>query len=187
MPSVDLNPAAYRAVFSSRGFYNILLGNVLGATVWHGFFGGPIAYRILGRKPFSTLQEAIFPKLFLLQSGTAVVLASLYGRGSTALTSVKWTQFYRSSDRNVWALAIMAGTGIANWLVVGPWTTKVMKVRHRRERIEDKEYNDPKASPEMRTLNRRFAVLHSVASLLNLAFISAAATHAAYLAAFPPA
>jgi len=125
-----------------------------------------------------------------------------------------------------------------------------MKTRHRRERIEDKEYNDPKvrpspstrlaaaraltlsplplallsprslslalspsspphhpqphsrshlplahraprrhaqASPEMKHLNRRFAVLHSVASLLNLAFISAAATHAAYLAAFPPA
>jgi len=80
MPTTDLNPAAYRAVFSSRGFYNILcalalvlpassalpiadlpplhsLGNVFGATVWHGFFGGPIAYRILGRKPFSTLQE----------------------------------------------------------------------------------------------------------------------------------
>ncbi|TNY20069.1 hypothetical protein DMC30DRAFT_352929, partial [Rhodotorula diobovata] len=161
------------------------LGNVLGGTIWHSFFGGPLAYRTLGRKPFSQLQEVIFPRLFAFQTGTALALASLYGR--SAINKVQWSRFYTSSDRNVWCLAVMAASGVANWFVVGPWTTKVMKRRHRRERLEDKEYNDENVSPEMKQLTRRFAVLHSVASLLNLAFISAAATHAAYLAAFPPA
>ncbi|BGP45519.1 hypothetical protein JCM10450v2_001338 [Rhodotorula kratochvilovae] len=176
-------PAAWRALATQRGFYNIVLGNVLGGTIWHSFFGGPIAYKNLGRRPFSQLQEVIFPKLFAFQTGTSLALAGLYSR----TVKVDWARFWRSGDRNVWALALMTLSGLANWVVVGPMTTKVMKRRHRRERIEDKEYNDPKASPEMQLLNRRFALLHSAASLLNLVFISAAATHAAYVAAFPPA
>lgn len=39
----------------------------------------------------------------------------------------------------------------------------------------------------MKQLNRRFGVLHGVSSLLNLVFLSAAASHAAYIAAFSPA
>lgn len=97
------------------------LGNVLGGTIWHSFFGGPLAYRTLGRKPFSQLQEVIFPRLFAFQTGTALALASLYGR--SAINKVQWSRFYTSSDRNVWCLAVMAASGVANWFVVGPWTT----------------------------------------------------------------
>ncbi|GJN88075.1 hypothetical protein Rhopal_001031-T1 [Rhodotorula paludigena] len=182
MSDASVTPSVFRALADQRGLYNILLGTTLGTTVWHSFIGGPVAYKALPRQQFGHLQSKLFPKFFSLQSVASLALAALYGRSRT----VSWTRFWRTGDRNAWALVFMVATGFANWWFVGPLTTNTMKRRHRLERLEGKEYSDDKASPEMKQLNRRFGLLHGVSSLLNLVFLSAAASHAAYIAAFSP-
>ncbi|GAA6064125.1 hypothetical protein JCM10212_006764 [Sporobolomyces blumeae] len=173
-----VSPNFYRALTSARGAHNLILGTLLGSTVWHGFIGGLIAYRTLPRQQFGNLQSKLFPRYFALQATGSLALLGLYHRAGKLI----------KSDRNMWVLAVMLGTSAANWLVVGPWTTAVMKKRHRRERIEGKDYNAADVSPEMKALNKRFGALHGVSSMLNLGFLSAivlaTATTGAYGAAF---
>ena len=63
----------------------------------------------------------------------------------------------------------MAACGAANWLLVGPATTKTMRLRKQQETREGRKYYDsgPK-SEEMKALNARFGKLHGVSSLVNL-------------------
>ncbi|GAA5973318.1 hypothetical protein JCM11641_003070 [Rhodosporidiobolus odoratus] len=179
--------STYRSLIAPRGLYSLTLGSVLGTTLWHSFIGGPaslphlpsasrrIAYTTLARPHFAALQAALFPRFFALQSIASAALLGLYARAGKVSN---WKTSLRS-DRNVWALAVMLAAGLGNWAVVGPWTTSTMRRRHRREKIEGKEYNDPTVSPQMLSLNSKFAKLHGVSSLLNLAFFLAAAGHAA--------
>lgn len=68
---------------------------------------------------------------------------------------------------NAWVLAAgFVATSAVNWLVVTPWTSKIMFKRHRLEREEGKSYTDPNASEEMKSLSKQFATAHSVSSIL---------------------
>ncbi|BGP00886.1 hypothetical protein NBRC10513v2_001010 [Rhodotorula toruloides] len=178
----DVQPSYWRAISGARGTYNLILCTALGSTVWHSFIGGPTAYKALPRQQFGHLQSRLFPRFFALQTSSALALLGLYARGGG---KVSWTGWWRSgSDRTVQALMLLVLTGAANWIVVGPWTTAVMKRRHRKERIEGKDYSDPDASSEMKALNSRFAFLHSVSSILNLGWLVTAAAHAAFVAEY---
>lgn len=97
------------------------LGTVLGSTIWHSFVGGPIAYVSLPRQQFGHLQSRTFPRFFALQSLSALALLGLYSRRPGGGELVR--TFWRSGNKTVWALVVMATTGLANWLVVGPVTT----------------------------------------------------------------
>ncbi|GAA6041289.1 hypothetical protein JCM8097_001318 [Rhodosporidiobolus ruineniae] len=168
--------SVFRAVTRAPAVYNLALGTVLGSTVWHSFIGGPIAYKSLPRQSFGHLQSRLFPPFFALQSTASAVLLGFYARAG------KLSRATLRTDRNLWLLVTMLATGVANWAVVGPWTSSVMKRRHRKERLENKDYNDPSASDSMKALNRLFGKLHGVSSLLNLAFLLAAVGHSAKLA-----
>ncbi|GAA5829151.1 hypothetical protein JCM11251_004142 [Rhodosporidiobolus azoricus] len=174
-----VSPSFYRALIHPRGVYSLTLGTVLGSSLWHSFIGGPVAYGALPRMQFGHLQSALFPKFFALQSTASFVLLGLYGKTRSLTSKALWR-----NDRNLWLLAVMAVSGVANWAVVGPWTTAVMKRRHRKERLEGKDYSDPAASDEMKLLNRKFAKLHGVSSLINLAFLLAAVAHTAHIGTF---
>ncbi|BGP18981.1 hypothetical protein JCM10213_002599 [Rhodosporidiobolus nylandii] len=166
----------YRTLVHPRSLYQLTLGTALGTTLWHSFLGGPIAYKTLPRAQFGNLQAALFPKFFAIQSLSSAALLALTHR-------VKGLNLERvKGDKQLWALLVMLATGVGNWAVVGPWTSRVMKRRHRKERIEGHEYNDPAASDSMRALNSTFAKLHGVSSLLNLAFAVAAIGHVAHVA-----
>lgn len=68
---------------------------------------------------------------------------------------------------NAWVLAIgFVGTSALNWLVVTPWTSKIMFRRHRLEREEGKSYTDPTASQALKDISKQFAAAHSVSSVL---------------------
>ncbi|GAA6006183.1 hypothetical protein JCM10207_000554 [Rhodosporidiobolus poonsookiae] len=173
-----LSPSTWNALRSSRGIYSLVLGTTLGSTIWHGLIGGPIAYRVLGRLKFGELQSSLFPKFFALQSTASLALLGLYHRAG------KLSRATLRSDRQAWMLVTMALTGLLNWAVVGPWTTAVMRRRWRKEKIEGKEYNDPSASADMKTLNKKFAKLHAASSLLNLAFMVSIIGHTAYVGTY---
>ncbi|GAA5961609.1 hypothetical protein JCM3765_002647 [Sporobolomyces pararoseus] len=158
-----ITPSFYRALTSTRGVHNLIAGTLLGSTLWHGFIGGIVAYRTLPRQQFGNLQSKLFPHYFRLQSLGSLALLGLYHRAGKLVRS----------DRNVIVLSVMAVTSSLNWLIVGPWTTAVMKKRHRRERIEGKDYSAADVSSEMKALNSKFGALHSVSSILNLGFLGA--------------
>ncbi|GAA5891755.1 hypothetical protein JCM5296_001852 [Sporobolomyces johnsonii] len=174
MSDSSLSPSFYRALTSRGGPYNLILGTVLGSSLWHSFVGGTIAYGTLPRQQFGNLQARLFPRFFALQSAASLALLDFYRRSGRL----------SKDDKNGWLLGAMAISGVVNWLVVGPWTSSVMKKRHRRERIEGKDYSDADVSPEMQSLTKRFGVLHGVSSLLNLGFIGSCIAHAAYVGAY---
>lgn len=140
----DVQPSYWRALAGARGAYNLMharrsprpcgshklltgidddcsLGTALGSTVWHSFIGGPTAYKALPRQQFGHLQSRLFPRFFALQTTSALTLLGLYTRGGG---KVNWTGWWRGgSDRTVQALMVLVLTGVANWAVVGPWTT----------------------------------------------------------------
>lgn len=60
-------------------------------------------------------------------------------------------------------------TSLANLVVVGPATTKIMKQRKHQETRDGKKSYDPAPhSKEMEKLNKDFAYMHSYSSLLNM-------------------
>lgn len=60
-------------------------------------------------------------------------------------------------------------SSLANLLIVGPATTKVMRERkHQETRDGKKSYDAAPHSVEMQKLNKKFGTYHGVSSLLNL-------------------
>jgi hypothetical protein len=66
-------------------------------------------------------------------------------------------------------LATMTLCGLANWVIIGPMTTKTMRERKHQETRDGKKYYDagPK-SDKMQNLNKKFSMLHGISSLVNL-------------------
>jgi hypothetical protein len=181
--------------------YHILAyGTLLGTEVFQSFIAGVQAYRVLPRPQFSTLQSALFPIYFSMQTTLPVVLALTFP-GSTHGTQISSTTSTTSwgvshtagglagifEPTNRWPvlipLATIFITSLVNLVYVGPTTTKVMKERkHQETRDGKKSYDDPPQSTEMQALNRRFATMHGISSLLNMVGCVATVSYGFYLA-----
>ncbi|KAL7274392.1 hypothetical protein RUND412_002704 [Rhizina undulata] len=141
-------------------------GTLFGMQFFQTFIGGVVAYRALTRPQFSQLQQKIFPIYFSLQSALPVALLLTFpGAPASALLSPSSPLFASH------ALPILAvlGTSLLNLAVIGPATTKTMMERKVQETKDGKKYHDdaPK-SKEMLRLNKKFARIHGISSLLNL-------------------
>jgi len=105
---------------------------LLGTQFFQSFVGGIIAFRSLPRPQFSTLQTAIFPVYFGLQTGLPVLLALTYPGAKTLLGTASGLNG-TFADVNRWSVLIpiagMFATGLANMLWIGPATTRIMKER----------------------------------------------------------
>ncbi|PSN67684.1 hypothetical protein BS50DRAFT_550652 [Corynespora cassiicola Philippines] len=152
------------------GYHLLSYGTLLGSTLFQSFIGGIIAFRVLPRPQFSTLQKHTFPVYFTLQSVTPLLMALTYpaAGGWRALLPLQHTQ--SSDDRLAFTLiSTMLVTGLINWVYVGPQTTEVMKLRkHQETRDGKKSYDEGPHSEEMQQLNKRFGMLHGISSLVNL-------------------
>ncbi|KAF2175673.1 hypothetical protein K469DRAFT_609896, partial [Zopfia rhizophila CBS 207.26] len=148
-------------------------GTLLGSSLFQSFVGGIIAFRVLPRPQFSTLQKNIFPIYFALQSLTPVLLTLTYPAGFRSLLPNQHNQL--ATDRlSLTLIGTMLITGLINWAYVGPQTTEVMKLRkHQETRDGKKSYDPPPHSEEMKKLNKRFSMLHGISSLVNLVGIIA--------------
>lgn len=56
-----------------------------------------------------------------------------------------------------------------------------MNERHKLERATNTKYTDANVSDDMKNLNLRFSIAHSVSSLINLAAVGAILAHAVHL------
>ncbi|WPG98427.1 Hypothetical protein R9X50_00121700 [Acrodontium crateriforme] len=162
-----------------KAYHILSYGTLLGATVFQTFFGGPLAYKALPRAQFSTLQTAIFPPFFTLQTVLPAVLALTFPGDRIAGTAIRSNSgfFGLLADANTWSalapIAVMFGTSIVNLLYFGPATTKVMKQRKHQETRDGRKYNELPKSPEMQKLNSSFGRLHGISSLSNVVALAA--------------
>ena len=186
---------------TSPASYHILAyGTLLGTEVFQSFIAGVQSYRVLPRPQFSALQSALFPIYFSMQTALPVALALTFP-GST-----HGTQISPTTSTTSWAvshtpgglvgvlepmnrLAVLAPlatifvTSLVNLVYIGPTTTKVMRDRkHQETRDGKKSYDNPPHTAEMQELNRRFATMHGVSSLLNMVGCVATVWYGFYLA-----
>ena len=164
--SLSLNPPA-NICFS--------YGTLLGSEIYQSFINGIVAYRSLPRPQFASLQTAIFPVYFGLQTALPVVLALTYPGTSSSLSTTSIPSglggFFAESNRGSVLLPVMTilTTSLANLALIGPATTKIMRERkHQETRDGKKSYDNPPHSKEMMKLNQRFGRMHGVSSVLNL-------------------
>ncbi|KAI4248525.1 MAG: hypothetical protein L6R40_001087 [Gallowayella cf. fulva] len=163
-------------------YHFIAYGTLLGSSIFQSFIAGPIAFKALPRPQFSTLQSAIFPIYFSLQSALPIVLAFTYPSlksssatpllGGKAAAAGGITGFM--AEENRWSAAVpiaaCCAANVVNLVWAGPKTTEIMKVRkHQETRDGKKAYDAPPHSKEMQRLNKNFSRMHGVSASLNLA------------------
>ncbi|KAF1353893.1 hypothetical protein BDV97DRAFT_290870 [Delphinella strobiligena] len=161
-----------------KAYHILSYGSLLGITVFQSFIGGVVAYKVLPRPQFATLQQNVFPIFFGLQTVLPLIMIATYpgekllGIGGEYIReSVGYSGVLAESNK--WSalvpFATILLTSAANLFVVGPATTKTMKDRHHQEtRDGKKSYDKGPHSAEMEKLNKTFGTLHGVSSLLNL-------------------
>ncbi|KAL2223141.1 hypothetical protein M432DRAFT_39075 [Thermoascus aurantiacus ATCC 26904] len=160
-------------MFDLGSFHILSYGTLLGVEVYQSFIGGVIAFRTLPRPQFSTLQSAIFPVYFSLQTALPIVAAltfpgerNVFGVGPSSISGVLAPE---NRYTTLLPLATVFVTGITNLLVLGPKTVKVMEERKQQEvRDGKKSYDPPPHSKEMTALNKKFGRLHGLSTLVNL-------------------
>lgn len=103
--------------------------------VCKSFVGGIVAYRALPRPQFASLQQAIFPIYFSLQTALPVIVALTYpgspmtlGSSSTP-SGLSGVLAEKNRVNTLIPLVTIIATSAANLLVVGPATTKIMRER----------------------------------------------------------
>ena len=97
------------------------------------FVGGVVAYKALPRPQFSSLQQAIFPIYFSLQTALPVILALTYPGEKSGLNPAASGLGGCLAEKNrtniLVPIVTIFATSLANLLFIGPATTKVMKER----------------------------------------------------------
>ncbi|PSS22392.1 hypothetical protein M430DRAFT_137592 [Amorphotheca resinae ATCC 22711] len=157
---------------SPAPYHIITYGTLLGTQFFQSFIGGIVAFRTLSRPQFAALQAKIFPIYFGLQTALPAILAVTYpgARSPRGTASGLQGTFAEVNRWSVLApLATMFVAGLANLLVIGPTTTKIMAERKQQEVKDGKKSYDPAPhSKEMLKLNQAFGRIHGISSLVNL-------------------
>lgn len=167
-------------------------GTLLGSTLFQSFISGVVAFRVLPRPQFSTLQKHTFPIYFALQSIAPVAMALTYPRGPTSLlpsfllpsspaAPPPSFSFFAPASTSTssnklasWLHATMFVTAVVNLVYVGPKTTEIMGIRkHQETRDGKRSYDNGPHSKEMQALNKQFAILHGVSTVINLVGLGA--------------
>lgn len=107
------------------------------------------SYKSLPRQTFGTLQSRLQPLYFSFQTLTSatLLLTHLYFHPSlisSPLVEPHWMTC-EEGRQGILIVAALASSAL-NWLVVGPMATSTMFERHRLERVEGKEYDEPNVS-----------------------------------------
>lgn len=142
-------------------YHQLTYGSLLGSTLFQTFFAGPLAFKVLPRPSFSTLQTAVFPPFFALQTALPLVLALTWPGekvagvgGAVVRSNAGWRGLMEG--RNVMdalvPVAVMFGTSLLNLVLLGPATTKVMKER---------KHQGERASPLLKFLARSLCLSKS--------------------------
>ena len=148
-------------------------GTLLGSSIYQSFINGIVSYRALSRPQFSTLQAALTPVYFALQTALPVLMALTYpGVKSLTATEASSLRGLLQEQNRYTVLAPIAticALNAINLLWAGPVTTRIMKERKHQETRDGKKYYDQGTqSKEMQRLNRAFGRMHGVSAVTNL-------------------
>ncbi|KAJ5735105.1 uncharacterized protein N7483_000230 [Penicillium malachiteum] len=152
-----------------RPYHVLGYGTLLGTQFFQSFVGGVVAFRALPRPQFASLQSAIFPIYFSLQTALPVAVALTASSGGRVLGLLGLvSEEYRYST--LLPLATVAVTGLINNVFLRPLTINIMRERKHQETRDGKKSYDPAPhSKEMQALNKKFGRIHGASSLINLA------------------
>ena len=155
--------------------------------MFQSFIAGIVSFRALPRAQFATLQSALFPIYFSMQSALPIVMALTFPAARTAIGSTPSGiagVLHRSNRLHVLApLVIIFSTGMTNVLVLEPATTKTMRQRKSQEVKDGKKAYDPAPhSDAMQALNKKFSQLHGTSALVNIFGCLATVWYGFYLA-----
>ncbi|KAL0256947.1 hypothetical protein SLS55_007756 [Diplodia seriata] len=168
-------PSLTSTLKTGAPYHLLSYGTLLGSTLFQSFIGGVIAFRVLPRPQFAQLQSKTFPVYFAMQTALPVAMALTFPSraasvGYGALASASAGLLADVNRGALIAIATMFVSGLVNLVYVGPATTSCMRERkHQETRDGKKSYDAGPHSPEMQRLNKKFATLHGVSSLTNLA------------------
>jgi hypothetical protein len=181
---------ASTSLLTSPSPYHITTyGLLMGSQVFHSFVAGPLSFSALPRPQFAVLQATIFPVYFGVQTLLPALLALSYPAkpaylsATGSLAGERQSLLHAGSRAELYAMLAIGLMGLANWAVVGPATTRVMRERKGQEvRDGKKSYDKGPHSEAMRALNSRFGRLHGVSSLVNLGAVLATGYYGVLLA-----
>ncbi|OQD77587.1 hypothetical protein PENDEC_c002G01178 [Penicillium decumbens] len=164
-----------------RPYHILSYGTLLGTQFYQSFVGGIVAFRALPRPQFSSLQAAIFPVYFSLQTALPVAVALTASRGGQAL-GLSGLADPENRLNTLLPMATVALTGLINLVVLRPLTTNIMRERKHQETRDGKKSYDPAPhSKEMIALNKRFGRVHGMSSLVNMVSLIATVWYGAVL------
>jgi hypothetical protein len=164
MPNLLLSPSPYHI---------LLYGTLLGTEIFQSFIAGIVSFRALPRPAFATLQSALFPVYFGMQSALPILLALTLPEERTGIGRIPGgLSGVLNKDnryRVLTPLVVVCATGVTNMVWLEPMTTKTMRSRKSQEvRDGKKAYDEGPHSSQMEKLNRRFAWLHGMSSAINV-------------------
>ncbi|KAL8847321.1 MAG: hypothetical protein Q9221_007637 [Calogaya cf. arnoldii] len=167
------------SILGSLAPYHIITyGTLLGSSFFQSFIGGVVAFKALPRAQFATLQTAIFPIYFSLQSICPILLALTYPGSATknSLLGATSPSGYKGflAQENRWSvagpIATILAANLLNLVWAGPKTNEIMRLRkHQETRDGKKAYDAPPHSKAMQKFNKDFSRMHGVSASLNLA------------------
>ncbi|KAG2350615.1 hypothetical protein BDR05DRAFT_954723 [Suillus weaverae] len=178
-----LSPASLLGTLSPKGVYILGYGWLYGMSVWVSFFGGIIALRALPRHQFGALQHKTFPVYFSSSIGLSLALLGLWAYAHPGLLA-NITSPLRADVAQAYVLGTVIVLQSCNQLVVGPMTSSTMFQRHKLEKEEGKNYNEPGVSAQMKALNAKFGMLHGISSLANLGAVVALTFHGLWVGSY---
>ncbi|KAI0029990.1 hypothetical protein K488DRAFT_55175 [Vararia minispora EC-137] len=168
---------------SPKSAYVLTYSFLFGMSFWVTFFGGVIAFRALPRQMFGALQHRTFPVYFNMTIALSAPLAAYWTYTHPAVLEHYLNP--RVADvAQAYALGVVFLSQALNAFVIGPLTSKTMFKRHKLEKKEGKQYNEPGVSDEMKALNRTFGQLHGWSSLLNLGVVIALGFHGLWIGTY---
>ncbi|GES62789.1 hypothetical protein P170DRAFT_439435 [Aspergillus terreus] len=156
-----------------RPFHIVSYGTLLGVQFYQSFVSGIVAFRSLPRPQFAALQRSTFPIYFSLQSALPILVALTASKNAKPI-GVPGLLDAENCCKTLLPLAVTAVAGLINMFVLRPLTVNTMMERSHQETRDGKKSYDPAPhSQEMQALNKKFARLHGISSLLNLVCLGA--------------
>ncbi|KAI9862781.1 MAG: hypothetical protein M1813_004277 [Trichoglossum hirsutum] len=169
-------------------------GALLGMQFFQTFVNGTISFRVLPRPQFASLQQALFPVYFSLQTALPVFMALTYPGTRTTAGLQKSGMLGVLAQENRFGVLLplltIFTTSLANLTLVDPATKRILRERKHQGKLSSlsiwqehsmligrpiethdgkKSYDNPPHSKEMVRLNKAFGRIHGTSALLNLA------------------
>ncbi|KAI1878082.1 uncharacterized protein JN550_000264 [Neoarthrinium moseri] len=171
-------------IFSPGPYHILSYGTLLGTTVFHSFVNATASFKTLERPQFATLQRAIFPVYFGMQTILPAVMALTYPGSRITAAGIQGVL----DEANRWdvlaPIATIFVTGLVNWAYCLSATNAVTDKRRAQEKKDGKNsWDAPPHSQEMVALNKQFGKIHGISSLLNMFTLIATINYGFHLAA----